>query len=67
MTLCPRAHHFERSYIGPNIKTGEVDNVHYLVTIAPVRDGIYLAASGQSSLEVDVLEAQKMGKCKNLS
>ncbi len=47
--------------------TGEANNTDYLITMAPVKEWIYEPASEQSVLEVGVLEAEKMGKCKYLS
>lgn len=46
--------------------TEEVNNIE-LVKMAPVSGGIYWVAREYSVLEVDVLEAGKMGKRKDLS
>ena len=46
--------------------TGEVKNIILLQWHLP-RDGLHSEASEQSVLEADVLEARKMGKCKDQS
>ena len=44
-----------------------MNNIDFLVTMAPVKGWDILGASEQSVLEVDVLDAGEMGRSKDLS
>ena len=47
--------------------TGELNNIDHLITMAPVKGWDILGSEGTVSSCVDVLEAGKMGKRKDLS
>lgn len=47
--------------------TGEVNNTEDLVTVEPVKGGIYQAKEEQSILKVNVLKAGLMGQSKDLN
>lgn len=47
--------------------TGEVKNIDYLITVAPVSWWDILGSKCPFVPEINVLEAEKIGKCKALS
>lgn len=60
--------HIHRLAITLKPLRGEVNNIDYLITVAPVKGwDIISSKSSESVLDVGVLEAGRMGKCKELS